>query len=380
MDLGPSESQQLLKRNAREFLDKNSTPAMVRQMEEDRTGFDPSVWKQVCDLGWAGLLVPEEYGGSGGDVIDMTTLFEEVGRHAFMSPLFTSGVLSALTILAVGSEDQKKALLPQISSGEKVFTLALNETTNTYEPWGVQAKASQKGSGYSITGTKLYVYYANVADTIIVAARTNDGAGADGIGFYLVDPKSAGVKVTILDTIDKGHQYIVEMNDAEATALGSSDGAWDKFQWAFERAAVISSGDAVGAAERCLELAVDYSKQRVQFGRPIGSFQALQHKMAKMITWQVGAQLAVFEAAYKLSNEEDSGLEVAIAKASASEAYSFCSIECTHVHGGASFIRGSEAELFFRRGKTSEVLLGHPRWHRKRITALMAAAPAPAAH
>jgi alkylation response protein AidB-like acyl-CoA dehydrogenase len=348
-------------------------------MEEDRIGFDPEVWKRVSELGWPGLLIPEEYGGQDGDVSDMTVLFEEIGRALLPSPLFASGVLAALSILAVGTDEQKKALLPGIASGQKIGTLALTEPTNTYEGWGIETTAEKSGDSWKLTGTKLYVPYASVADTLIVAAR--HGEGDDNIAFFVVDPKVDGVKLTILDTIGKDHQYIVELNGAEAEGLlGKERGDWAAFQQALAGASVVLGGESVGAAERCLELAIDYSKQRVQFGRPIGSFQALQHKMARMVTELTGAQLCVYEAAYKLANGEDARMEVAIAKAAASEAYTTCSIEGCHIMGGAGFVRGSDMELYYRKAKGAEVILGHPRWHKKRVTALLAEIAAPAAH
>ncbi|MCS6802480.1 MAG: acyl-CoA dehydrogenase family protein [Chloroflexota bacterium] len=379
MELGPSETQQVLKRTAREFLQTVVNPAIVRQMEEDRIGFDPAVWKKICELGWTGLMIPEEYGGQGGDVSDMAILFEEVGRSLLPSPLFASGVEAALTILTLGSEEQKRELLPKLASGEKIFVLALTEPSGTYDGWGVETRAERTGSGWTLTGTKLYISYAHVADLLIVAART--GEGDDGIAFFLVDPKVSGVKLTILDTIGKDHQYIVELNGAEAESLlGPERGAWHPFQDVLAKAAVVHSAASIGAAERCLELAVDYSKQRIQFGRPIGSFQALQHKMARVVTEITGAQLCVYEAAYKLAVGQDARLEVAIAKAAASEAYTNASIEGCHIHGGAGFIRGSEMELYFRKAKGAEVILGHPRWHKKRVTALLAEMAQPAEH
>ncbi|MFN8535574.1 MAG: acyl-CoA dehydrogenase family protein [Dehalococcoidia bacterium] len=379
MDLGPSETQLALKRAARDFLQTVVNPAIVREMEEDRVGFDPNVWKQVGELGWIGLIVPEQYGGQGGDISDMAILFEEVGRSLLPSPLFASGVEAAATILALGTDAQKQSLLPQLASGEKIYVLALTEPSGSYEGWGVETRAERSGSGWKLTGTKLYISFANVADTLIVAART--GAGDDNIAFFLVDPKAAGVTMTILDTIGKDRQFIVELNGVAADALlGPEHGAWDAFQGVLAKATVVHGGASVGAAERCLELAVDYSKQRVQFGRPIGSFQALQHKMAKVVTEITGAQLCVYEAAYRLAAGEEAAMEVAIAAAASTTAYTNASIEGCHIHGGAGFVRGSEMELYYRKAKGAEVILGMPRWHKKRVTALLAETAQPAAH
>ncbi|GIW09174.1 MAG: acyl-CoA dehydrogenase [Dehalococcoidia bacterium] len=381
MDLGPSETQQVLKRTAREFLQSVCSPAIVRQMEEDRIGFDPAVWKRICtEMGWTGLLVPEEYGGQGGDVSDMAVLFEEVGRALLPGPLFASGVEGALALLALGSEEQKRALLPQLVSGEKIIVLAVTEPSGSYEGWGVETRAERSNGRWTLRGTKLYIPYAHVADRLIVAAR--HGEGDDAIAFFLVDPKAPGVRVTILDTIGRDWQFIVRLEGVEAEELlGPERGAWAIYhRQVFPQAAVIHSAACIGGAERCLELAVEYSKQRVQFGRPIGSFQALQHKMARVVTEVTGAQLCVYEAAYKLAQGEEATLEVAIAKAAASEAYTNAAIEGCHIHGGAGFVRGSEMELYYRKAKGAEVIFGHPRWHKQRVTAVLAEMAQPVAH
>jgi acyl-CoA dehydrogenase len=189
------------------------------------------------------------------------------------------------------------------------------------------------------------------------------------------------VRVTVLHTIGADHQYAVELNGAQGTLLGPASGAWKAFQGVLDGAAVVLAGEAIGGAERSLELAVEYSKQRVAFGRPIGSFQALQHKMSRAITEITGAQLAVYEAAFRLASGDASAqLDVSLAKAAANMAFSTASIEACHIYGGAGFVRGAEIELFYRRALGSEVTMGTPRWHKKRITKLMAAQSHAAAH
>ncbi|MDA0256580.1 MAG: acyl-CoA/acyl-ACP dehydrogenase [Chloroflexi bacterium] len=383
MDLGPNEAQQIIKTNARQFLEDTCPTEHVVEMEEDATGFDPAIWKQVCDFGWAGMLVPEQYGGFGGDLTDMAVLAEEIGRALLPSPLFASSVVGALMVMAAGNDAQKQALLPGIASGESIVTLALTEPSGSYEPWGVQAQATQDGAGWKLSGTKLYVSYADAASTLIVAARTQTGDGPDGVTLFVVDAKAAGVTSTILDTIFQDHQFEVALDGVSVNAdqvLGPVGGAWPAIQQVLDQAAVVVAAESIGGAERSLELAVDYSQERVQFGRPIGSFQALQHKMARMVTEVTGAQLLVYEAAWRLAGGLDASLEVPMAKAAASGAYTTCSIEGTHIFGGAGYIREAAIQLHFRRAKGAEVLMGDPRWHRKRITRLLAQQPAPAGH
>ncbi len=383
MDLGPSEAQQIIKNNARQFLEDACPTEHVREMEEDATGFDPAIWTQVCDFGWSGMLIPEEYGGFGGDMTDIAVLAEEIGRALLPSPLFASSVVGALTVMEAGSDDQKQALLPGIASGESIVTLALNEPSGTYEPWGVQTEATPDGAGWRLSGTKLYVSYADSANTLIVAARTAAGTGPEGVTLFLVDPHAPGVTITILDTIYQDHQFEVVLDGVSVNAdqvLGEVGGAWPAIQQVLDRAAVVVAAESIGGAERSLELAVDYSKERVQFGRPIGSFQALQHKMARMVTEVTGAQLLVYEAAWRLAEGLDASIEVPMAKAAASGAYSTCSIEGTHIFGGAGFIKEADIQLYFRRAKGAEVLMGDPRWHRKRVTRLLAERSVPASH
>ena len=383
MDLGPNEAQQIIKTNARQFLEDSCTTEHVVEMEEDATGFDPAIWKQVCDFGWAGMLVPEQYGGFGGDMTDMAVLAEEIGRALLPSPLFASSVVGALTVMAAGNDDQKQALLPGIADGTSLVTLALNEPSGTYEPWGVQAEATQDGSGWELSGTKLYVPFADAASTLIVAARTQAGDGPDGVTLFVVDPGAAGVTSTILDTIFQDHQFEVVLDGVSVNAdavLGAVGGAWPAIQQVLDQAAVAVAAQSIGGAERSLELAVDYSQERVQFGRPIGSFQALQHKMARMVTEVTGAQLLVYEAAWRLAQGLDASIEVPMAKAAASGAYTTCSIEGTHIFGGAGYIKEAAIQLHFRRAKGAEVQMGDPRWHRKRITRLLVQQPAPAGH
>lgn len=383
MDLGPSEAQQIIKTNARQFLEDSCTTEHVVEMEEDAAGFDPAIWKQVCEFGWAGMLVPEQYGGFGGDMTDMAVLAEEIGRALLPSPLFASSVVGALTVMAAGNDEQKQALLPSIADGTSLVTLALNESSGTYEPWGVQAKATQNGSGWKLSGTKLYVPFADAAATLIVAARTQAGDGPDGVTLFVVDPNAAGVTSTILDTIFQDHQFEVVLDQVSVNAdavLGTVGGAWPAIQQVLDQAAIAVAAESIGGAERSLELAVDYSQERVQFGRPIGSFQALQHKMARMVTEVTGAQLMVYEAAWRLAEGLDASLEVPMAKAAASGAYTTCSIEGTHIFGGAGYIKEAAIQLHFRRAKGAEVQMGDPRWHRKRITRLLAQQSAPAGH
>lgn len=381
MDLGPSDVQLVLKNNARRFLQGASTPEHVRRMEESTEGYDKDVWSQMCDQGWPGLLIPDQYGGQDGDVSDMVVLFEEIGHFLAPSPLFASSVLGTLAVLTLGSEEQKKAILPEVANGTKLLTLALTEKAGTYESWGIEATAKKDGDSYTLNGTKVYVPYAQVADTIIVVART--GEGDDNLAFFLVDRRSSGVSITILNTIGADHQYVVDLENVKVDAdnvLGPATGAWAKVESILQPATVVFAAEAIGGAERSLELAVDYSKQRIAFGRPIGAFQALQHKMARMVTELTGAQLTVYEAAHKLANNEEATMDVSLAKVAGSMAYTTCSIEACHIYGGAGFVRGAEIELFYRKALGNESTLGTPRWHKKRIARLLSAEAADFAH
>jgi alkylation response protein AidB-like acyl-CoA dehydrogenase len=316
-------------------------------------GFDRDVWRMVAqDLGWSALIIPEEYGGAGGTYVELSAIMEEAGRALLCAPLFSTVCLATNALLIGGSEEQKRRWLPRIASGELTATLA----------WFDRATATQTASGYLLNGVKEFVTDGASADLIIVEA---DLAG-DDVSLFLVRSDAPGLKREPYVTMDQTRrQAAVTFKDV---VVPESDRMDANVRRPLERAAVALAAEQVGGAERCLEMAVDYAKARVQFNRPIGSFQAIKHRCAEMALRVESARSAAYYAAWVAAEEPDE-LEAAaaMAKAYCSETYFQCASENIQVHGGIGFTWEHDAHLYFKRAKSSEVLLNTPSQHRERI-------------
>ena len=375
MDLGLSESQQMLKNSSREFLERECPTSFVRAMEEDSKGYTPELWKKIADLGWLGLPFPEEYGGLGLSYLDLTILLEEMGRVLFPGTFFSSVLLGGLTTLTAGSTSQKKEALPRIAQGDAIATLALMEPSAEYGSGGIQTKASLKDSSYVLNGTKLFIPDAHVADKMVVVARTG-GSGEDGITLFLVDGKATGVTSTVLKTIAADKQCEVKFEDVAVGAdavLGEVGGGWATMQQLQRRATVAYCAYLVGLAQRDFEISVDYAKERIQFGRPIGSFQAIQHKAADMVTDVDGSRFIMYRAAWAVNEDEaDQDLQVSMAKAWCSDASRRVVAHGQQIHGGIGFTKEYIIQLYFRRQKMAELMWGDGEYHREKVADLLA--------
>ena len=278
---------------------------IVRAMEEDSKGYTPELWKRIADLGWLGLPFPEEYGGLGLNYLDLTLLLEEMGRVLFPGTFFSSVLLGGLTILTAGSASQKKDTLPGIAQGDTIATLALMEPSAEYGPRGIRTTASLEHSSYVLNGTKLFVPDAQSADLLIIPARTRETSEpSEGITLFLVDAHTPGIETTPLVTIVADKQAEVQCTDVSlpASALfGDVDGGWSVLSWIIDMAAVGKCSEMLGGADRVLEMTVDYVKERAQFGRPVGSLQAVQHPCANMATAVEGSRFVTYQAASLLS-------------------------------------------------------------------------------
>ena len=351
MDMGLSEIQQMLKNSAREFLAQECPLTLVRELENDPRGFSEDVWRQVVSLGWTGIPFPEQYGGTGGTFLDLAVLVEEMGRALLPAPYFATVVLGGLTVLDAGDDDQKRDILTGVCAGTVRLTLALTEPSATTEAWGVETAASASGDGYVISGTKLFVPDAHAADTIIVAARTaaGDGPAGDdpeqGITLFLVPSNAAGVEVEQISTIGNERLCEVRLDNVSVSAgaaLGAVGGGWPVIRRTLARATAAHCVQMVGGAEAVLDMTVEYVKQRTQFGRPVGSFQAVQHHCSNMATDVEGARHVAYQAAWAISEGESARREVAMAKAWCSGAYQrVCSLghQC---HGAIGFTMGAQ--------------------------------------
>ncbi len=287
MDLTLSEEQEMLRKMARDFLTDKFPKTVVKELEESEPGYSPELWQEMAELGWMGLVFPEEYGGGGMSFLDLAVLLEEIGRACLPGPFFSTVVLGGLPILNDGSEAQKKEHLPKIASGKTILTLALTEASAKYDA-SITVKATADKDEYIINGTKLFVPDAHIADYLLCVARTSEQAKAeDGITIFIVDVKSPGISYTLLKSIanDKLCEVVFDrVRVPEENILGQLDQGWNEVQKTIQRAAVAKCCEMVGGIQQVLDMTVDYAKERKQFDRPIGSFQVIQHYCANMAT------------------------------------------------------------------------------------------------
>jgi alkylation response protein AidB-like acyl-CoA dehydrogenase len=358
-----SEEQEELRRIVRQFLENRSPETAVRELMATEKGYDDAVWQQMAEqMGLQGLIIPEEFGGSGFNYIELIVVLEEMGRALLCAPYFSSVILAANTLLHAGDDAAKQAYLPGIASGETVATLAFTEDNGRWDEAGITATAAPKGDGWVIDGHKMYVLDGHVAGLILVAARTGSG-----VSLFAVDADASGLTRTPLSTMDQTRkQARLEFAGVPAKLVGTEGGGWAVLERVLDLAAVALAAEQVGGAQKCLDMAVEYAKVRVQFGRPIGSFQAIKHKCADMLLEVESAKSAAYYAGWCASELNDELPSVAsLAKAYCSEAYFHASAENIQIHGGIGFTWEHPAHLYFKRAKSSELLFGDPTYHRE---------------
>ena len=372
MDLGLSEIQQMLKNSAREFLSQECPLTLVREMEEDQRGYTDELWRQLAGLGWTGVVFPEQYGGTGGSFLDLAVLLEEIGRSLVPGPFFSTVVLGGLTVLDAGTDEQKRDILTRVCSGQLLLTLALTEASATYEAWGVETTATREGDAFSINGAKLFVPDAHVADLLLVAARTSPSRQSEdpesGITLFIVPSGSAGVTVNQLSTISSDRQCEVTLSDVKVPAsavLGEVDAGWPIIWRTLHRAVAGKCLEMLGGADAVVEMTVEYAKQRTQFGRPVGTFQAVQHHCANMSTDVEGCRHISYQAAWKIAEGEPADREIAMAKAWVSGAYQRVCNLAHQCHGAIGFTKEHDLQLYTRRAKVQELGYGDVNFHKE---------------
>lgn len=369
MEFGFSEEQELLRKTARDFLIQNCPKSFVKGMEADEKGYSPRLWKMMAELGWMGLLIPEKYGGVGGSFLDLVILLEEMGRALLPGPFVSTVVYAAPAILGYGTEEQKKEFLPRIASGELIMTLALTEPSARYDEAGVRARARRKDNDWVINGVKLFVPDAHVADWLICVARA-----AEGVTLFLADVKSPGLSHTLLDTIAADKQCEVSLNRVkipQKNILGEAGKGWTMVEKIKEWGALAQCALINGMVQQILELAVSYAKERVQFDRPIGSFQAVGHKCANMAMDVEGVKNLTYQAAWRLSRGLPATIEVAMAKAWASEAVERVCLEGLWVHGGVAITQDHDLSLYARKAKVMQATFGDASFQREIVAQQM---------
>ena len=369
MDLGLSEEQEMLREFARDFLEKECPESLVREMEEDERGYSPDLWRKMAEQGWSGLIVPEAYGGVGMTYLDLVILVEEFGRALVPGP-FIPNCVATIALLDAASEAQKQAYLPAIAAGSQMWTLAFTEPSGRFDAAGVRLAARRDGDSYVLNGTKLFIRDSHVVDKLVVVARTA-GSGADGISLFAVDARAPGVRHTPVRTIASDKQNEVKLEDVRVPAsdlLGEEGKAWPVFQRIAQKATVIECAYLVGLSQMAFDITLNYTKERVQFGRPIATFQALQHRAADAATDVDSSRYVTYKAAWAIAEEEpDVDEQVHLAKAWVSEASRRVVAAAQQMHGGIGFTKDYKIQLYFRRQKAAELAWGDADHHRELI-------------
>jgi alkylation response protein AidB-like acyl-CoA dehydrogenase len=370
VDFAFSEEQEMLRRSAREFLAKECSPKVVRRLMESEDGFDAALWKKIADLGWTALGIPEQYGGVG-TFLDLVVVLEEAGRALLPGPFFSTMGLAVPVLLEAGIEAQKKEVLAAIVEGSARATLAFTEPAGRWDADGVALKATQSGGGWRLDGVKTFVPDAHVADYIAIVARTR-GDGEEGLTLFLVKGRPEGMTVKPLETMDMTRRWCevrfdgVQL-DADAV-MGSPDKAWPALKRALEWATAALCAEMAGGVQKVLETSTEYAKTRHQFGKPIGIYQAVSHKIADMLVLSESGRSATYYAAWAVeADAPDRSLAASMAKAYVSDAYRKVAGDGIQVHGGIGFTWEHDMHLYFKRAKSSEVTLGDATYHRELV-------------
>ena len=371
IDFGLSEEQEALQRSAREFLARECAPALVRETARSDDGLPRDLYRQMAELGWMGLLVPETQGGLGLGALDLALVLEELGRVVAPGP-FLSTQLVVAGLLRAGTAAQRAAWLPALLAGEAFATLAHVEASDQQEPAGVQVQAATTRDGWVLSGAKLFVPEAQSASVFLVAARTKAGIGPAGVSLFLVDRGARGVRVKPHQHVDLtrrfGELLLKDVAVPKTALVGTAGEGWPVLGRLLDLAALGIAADSLGGAQRAFEMAIEYSRVREQFGRKIGSFQALKHIAAEMLADIEPARSLVWYAAYAWDRRpREAARAAAMAKASLGDVYSRTARRSVEMHGGIGFTWEFDLQLWFKRAHTNEALFGDPAFHRERL-------------
>ncbi len=369
MDFAYSEEQEAFRELLQRFLRDEAPSIAVRRVIESADGLDRALWKKMAEeLGLLGLHIPEECGGQGFGFLELGIVFEEMGKWLFSSPYFSTVCLATNAILNAASDQQKQRLLPPIAAGQCIATLALLEGNRSWDPSAIRRVATRIGEAFELSGEKCFVVDAQSADLIIVAARLEGTAGADGITLVALRRDDPGVVITPIETLDLSRkQAHLQLSKARGESLGVAGNAGAALRKTLDQAAVALAAESAGGAARCLEAAVEYAKSRVQFARPIGSFQAIKHKCAEVLLEVESAKATARWASWVLEQHDDIAEAACLAKATSNDAYLQAARESLQIHGGIGFTYEADPHLDYRRARSSEELLGDSAYHRARM-------------
>lgn len=371
MDFAFSKDQNMIRQSAREFFEKECPTDRTRELMTDKKGFDPKTWKKMVQLGFVGLIIPEAYGGTEGEFLELAIFMEEMGRNIVPGPYFSTVCLCAPAIQEFGSDTQKKKILPQIAEKGHIWSLALNETRTNYEAADIRFNATPQGDDFSLNGTKLFVPYANAAKHLLVAARTQpQETTEEGITLFMVDAKSPGIEIEEIPTAAPGVKCEVRFNNVSVSReniLGGINRGWDVLEHIIQCGAVLKSAEMAGGTQAALDMAVKYAKERVQFNKPIGSFQAIQHKLVMMFTEMESLRNQVYEAAWNISAGAPCRAVSSMAKVKANTVYHRVCFDAVVIHGAIGWTAEMDISLYLLRSKDLENDCGGSDFHKERI-------------
>jgi alkylation response protein AidB-like acyl-CoA dehydrogenase len=377
MDIGFTEEQELLRDTARRFLESECDTQFVRRRMAEPAAVTDEFWQKLADQGWLGIVYPEEEGGSGLGLVDLVVLMEEMGRAVMPGPFLSTVLLGGAAIGEAGTPAQRRLWLPQIAAGTVKAALAWTEPNLRWDAAGITLRAREAGGGFTLSGTKLFVGDAHLADILVVAARTRDGSTMeDGVSLFLVPRDTPGLALTILPTIDETRKLCEVRLDNVALPAGALLGArhegWRPLSRVVARATVALAAEMCGGAQQVLDMTVAYAKIRITFGKPIGSYQGVKHQAADMLVAIENAKSLTYYAAWAVDQALDEApLAVSMAKAAASDMYRKVAGTGIQLHGGIGMTWEHDLQLYFKRAKASEVAFGDATWHRERVAQLI---------
>ena len=376
MDIGFSEEQELLRETARKFLDAECDSRFVRARMAEPAAVTDEFWQKLAEQGWLGIVYSEADDGSGLGLVDLVVLMEEMGRRVMPGPFLSTVVLGGAAIAEAGTPAQRREWLPKIAAGKAKAALAWTEPNLRWDGGGISLAARETGGGFTLSGTKLFVGDAHLADILVIAARTRDGSTMeDGVSLFLMPRDTPGLTVALMPTIDETRKLCEVRLDHVAlpalALLGEKHQGWAPLSRVVARATVALCAEMCGSAQQALDMTVDYAKLRVAFGKPIGSYQGVKHQAADMLVAIENAKSLTYYAAWALDQGMDDGpLAVAMAKAAASDMARKIAGTSIQLHGGIGMTWEHDLQLYFKRAKASEVAFGDATWHRERVARL----------
>lgn len=366
MDFSFSSEQDILRKAVAEFLSKECPYETVKEIEDSEEGFSQRLWKKIAQLGWQEMILPAEYGGFGDPFTNIIIIMEEIGRHAFPSPFFTTVIQSGLIILEDENERKKRELLKGIASGNRLIALAQYEEDASFLETGVKMSAVEDGDEYILNGTKLFVLDATIADTLIVAAKVP----YVGVTLFLADANDRGISRSKMPTIGKDNSCEVTFENVRVDredVLGKPGQGWEILEKTSAKTTLAKCAEMIGGCKASIDLTVDYATNRIQYGKPIGSFQAIQHYMADMMVAYDTVFNYLYKTAWMIDNGKSCSMEVAALKSLVNENYKFITERAVQIHGGVGTTREFNIGLFYRRAKAFECVMGDTTHHFEKI-------------